>query len=105
MLWRARLHALAIWATLAGVDSTAASTRQRAVVCPAGRASASPAALRAPSRRNNRTTSWLSASPSGDRGVLTACCRSDRFPLMTTAYCQIVEGAANMDFKLELLAV
>src|SRR5262245_14118740 len=103
-LCRARLHARAICATVSGCCSTAARTRHRALVCPAGRASASPPAVSAPSRRKTCTTSLLSASPAGVR-ALTACCRFDRLPLTrVTAYCQM-RGATDMDWKLELVTI
>ena len=62
-------------ATVAGaVVSSAASSCQRALVCPAGRARRAPAAVSGPARRRTRMATAPSASPAGVRAA------GERFP-------------------------
>ena len=76
-------YAPLIWsicATVTGSASIDASTCQRALVWPAGRANSSPAAARYPPTRRTSMASTLKASPAAVRGascasLLTACCR------------------------------
>ena len=86
-LWRARLRARAIWATVIGAWSAAASTCQRALVWPAGRAISSPAAVSSPLS----WSTWITRPAEGVAGrcpadprreargwsiaTLTGCCR------------------------------
>src|SRR5579862_9512657 len=75
--------------------------RHRAVVCPAGRANSSPAAVSAPSRRKTSTTSRANASA----GVLTASCRLGTLCSTSTAYCQSRQEEELMDWRIELVPI